>query len=668
MAQYINVVVENKNESTDIFFTYSAPDEVQVGSKVIVNFANRKKDIEAYCVEVGVQPTYDKAKIKSITSYDPARSLTPEMVETALWMKRRYGVKYYDSLKLFTVDGKRTPKTPTELSDKGINPEFTLTDDQQKAASEIIKSIESGKTSTYLIKGVTNSGKTEVYMRAVDAALSMGKTAIVLLPEIALAGQVEERFKKRYGEKLVATLHSKLRTSKKLEEWLRIRSGEAKIVVGARTSVFAPLENIGVIVIDEEHESTYKSDHNPKYETVDVAYKRAMLNGATLVLGSATPSIVSYNRAKEGVYNLIEMNKRVGDSLMPELELVDMRGEARAGNFGVLSRRLGEEISHTLNNHEQIILFLNRRGFSTQIMCPDCGYIMTCGDCDITLTYHKSSNAAVCHYCGRKYPVPSVCPDCGSKFIKYVGTGTEKVEEQVASLWPNAKVDRFDLDTASSPNDIKKTIKNFQKGETDILVGTQILAKGLDFRNVGLVGIINADVSLNIPDYRSSERTFQLITQVAGRAGRSSGKSKVIIQTYEPDSDVIIDAANGDYDSFYDSELMHRSIMNYPPYSDIISVSVVEDSPSNNDDALMYANAFRNMLLGMKGLPEGATILQPREERRKVDGKKRVVFLIKAPAGTRAGYVKAYTDFKARMTESRSNCYIELDVNPYGMI
>lgn len=666
--QYINVVIENKAEETDMFYTYLAPDEVQVGSKVTASFGVRKKDVDGYCVETDVVTEYDKSKIKEITSYDPKRSLNQEMIDTALWMKKRYGVKYFDALRLFTVDGKREPKEKKELSDIGNNPHFQLTDEQEQASSRIIQSIEDSDSKTFLIKGVTNSGKTEVYMRAVERCLEMGKTSIILLPEIALAAQVEERFKKRYGEKLVATLHSKLRTSKKLEEWLRIRRGEAKIVVGARTSVFAPLENIGLIVIDEEHESTYKSDHNPKYETVDVAYKRAKTSGATLVLGSATPSIVSYSRAKQGVYELLEMNNRVGKSKMPEIELVDMRGEARTGNFGIISRKLGEEISHTLKNREQVILFLNRRGFSTQIMCPDCGYRMTCVDCDITLTYHKSNNAAVCHYCGRKYPLPKVCPDCGSKFIKYVGAGTEQVEEKIAEFWPRATVDRFDIDTATSEGAIKKTIKKFQKGETDILVGTQILAKGLDFKNVGLVGIINADISLNIPDYRSSERTYQLITQVSGRAGRSSGKSKVIIQTYEPDSDVIIDASKGDYESFYEGELMHRNIMNYPPFSDIISVGVIEDKPREGESALAYANTFRNMLIKMKGLPEGATVLKPREETRKIDGKKRVVFLIKAPAGSRAGYVKAYIDFKNKMKESNAGCYIEIDVNPYGMI
>ena len=677
--QYINVVIDNKAEQTDSFFTYAAPDEVQVGAKLTVSFGTRRKAVDAYCVETDVVPGYDPAKIKEIDAWDSDRSLSPEIIETAKWMRQRYGVKYIDAIKMFTVNGKREmAKNKKEMAEAGKEPEFELTPEQRSASDKICGSIRAaakdgskGGATTYLIKGVTNSGKTEVYMEAVKTALSLGKTAIVLLPEIALAGQVEQRFIERFGEKKVATLHSKLTTSKKLDEWLRIRRGEAKIVVGARTSVFAPLDNIGVIVIDEEHESTYKSDHNPKFETVDVAFKRAQLNGATLVLGSATPSVVSYWRANQGVYQLIEMNHRVGESVMPELEIVDMKKEVKNGNFGVISERLAGEMSKTLSRGEQAILFLNRRGFSTHIICPDCGYVMTCEECGITMTYHKASNACVCHYCGRKKPVPKTCPDCDSKYLRFVGTGTEKVEDSVQEIWPDKKVARFDLDTASSATEIKKVIKDFQNGKTDILVGTQILAKGLDFRNVGLVGIINADLGLNIPDYRAGERTYQLITQVAGRAGRAGGQSRVIIQTYEPDSDIIADAAVGDYNSFYEAELVHRNVMNYPPFSDIISISFTEkkaaDSRSDSQETstMKYAKHFREVLVSMKGMPEGAIILRPVEEERRIDGKRRVTFMIKAPVGTRRGYLKAYLDYRERMIQSGADCYIEIDVNPY---
>ncbi len=663
--QYIDVVVDNKSVNTDNFFTFLAPDEIGVGAKLTVPFSKRKKPVDAYCVAVNVEPKFDKNKIKEILTYDPERSLNPEMIETSIWMRKRYGTKYIDAIKMFTVGGKKIPKSKTFPQETLDSDKPILTNEQKSATQKILKPIKEKKNKSFLIKGVTNSGKTEVYMRAVEEALSMGRTAIVLLPEIALSSQIEKRFVERFGKKTVATLHSKLTTSKKLGEWIRIKNGEARIVVGARTSVFAPLDNIGVIVIDEEHEGTYKSDHNPKFETVDVAYKRALLHDAVMIIGSATPDVVSYYRAKTHIYDLIEMNDRVGDSVMPDIEIVDMRKEIRNGNLSLVSIRLAEEIDKTLKKNEQIILFLNRRGFSTQILCPDCGYRMMCEDCNIGLTYHKSKNAAICHYCGKKYPLPDKCPDCGSKFIKYSGAGTERIEEDVQNLWKGATVSRFDADTATSNDEIEKIISDFKEGKTDILIGTQILAKGLDFKNVGLVGIINADTGLSIPDYRSQERTFQLITQVAGRAGRAGGKSLVVIQTFDPDSDVIKYASERDYESFYESELLHRSIMNYPPFTDIISVSCVSETV---ETSMNYANLFRDILLKMNNAPEGAVILRAREEEVKTDGKKRVTFIIKAPAGSRMGYVDSYMKFRDHLNTINKKCYIEIDINPYGII
>lgn len=659
--KYIDVVIDNKSNNTDTFFTYAAPDEVGTGARLTVPFAKRKKPVDAYCIRENPAPAYDESRIREIASYDPERSLSEEMIGTAVWMRKRYGVKYIDAVKMFTVGGKKIPeRRPSGREPQ--DPEYTLSPEQQHAAERICRYVQKREFRPFLIKGVTNSGKTEVYMRTVEEVLKQGRTAIVLLPEIALSAQVEKRFAERFGEDMVATLHSRLSTSARLGEWIRIRRGEARIVVGARTSVFAPLENIGAIIIDEEHETTYKSDHNPKYETVDVAYRRAQAHGAVLVLGSATPSVTSYSRAKAGIYELLEMKQRIGNSTLPVLEIVDMKQEIRSGNMGVISRRLAEETDRALKRGEQVILFLNRRGFSTQILCPDCGYKMTCPDCGITLTYHKSVNAAVCHYCGRKFPLPEKCPDCGNKFIRYTGTGTEKVEETVRELWPDARAARFDLDTAAKTGDAGRVIADFQKGKTDILIGTQILAKGLDFRNVGLVGIINADVSLNIPDYRSSERTFQLITQVAGRAGRAGGESRVIIQTYDPESDVIKQAAAGDYEAFYEAELLHRNIMNYPPYSDIIAVGFVSESA---DEASAYAEAFRKRLMGLRSAPQDASVLRVRLDERKTDGRFRAEFIIKAPAGSRAGYIREYMEYRDRMIESKSECFIEIDVNPY---
>ena len=669
--KYVDVVIDNKSEYMDSFFTYLAPDDINVGDKVSIPLARKPKGAEGYVVSIDTTPGIETDKVKEIISIDKDRSLTPEIIDTAIWMRSRYGVKYIDAIRMFDVTGKRIPHHIKEYHETKLEDEPTLSEEQKYAALDICNSIDNELGKSFLIHGVTNSGKTEVYIRAAKNAIAKGKTAIILVPEIALSSQIADRFSKRFGKDKVAIMHSKLKTSERLAEWMRIKSGEAKIVVGARTAVFAPASDIGVIIIDEEHESTYKSDHNPKFETVDVAFRRAKYHNATLVLGSATPSIVSYNRAMDGIYQLIEMKNRIGKSIMPEVKIVDMRDELRSGNSSVISRKLLSSIEQTVNNGDQVILFLNRRGFSTQVLCPECGYRMMCPDCDITLTYHKRDNAAICHYCGRKFKIPEICPKCGNSTLSFIGTGTERLEETIERLVPNAKVERFDLDTAKNSSEINKTLRYFNSGKTNILVGTQILAKGLDFKNVGLVGIILADSSLNIPDYRSPERTFQLITQVSGRAGRECGKSKVILQTYQPEDDTIRRAANGDYYGFYEQELAHRRNMNYPPFSDIISVTFVDKKGPKTEysSTIDHANDFRKYLLSMKNLPTGTTIYEPKLDiQRGGANRNRVFFMIKAPRGTRSGFVNAYMNYKDLMIKHRSTCHIELDINPYGII
>lgn len=669
--KYVDVVIDNKSEYMDSFFTYLAPDDINVGDKVSIPLARKPKGAEGYVVSIDTTPGIETDKVKEIISIDKDRSLTPEIIDTAIWMRSRYGVKYIDAIRMFDVTGKRIPHHIKEYHETKLEDEPTLSEEQKYAALDICNSIDNELGKSFLIHGVTNSGKTEVYIRAAKNAIAKGKTAIILVPEIALSSQIADRFSKRFGKDKVAIMHSKLKTSERLAEWMRIKSGEAKIVVGARTAVFAPASDIGVIIIDEEHESTYKSDHNPKFETVDVAFRRVKYHNATLVLGSATPSIVSYNRAMDGIYQLIEMKNRIGKSIMPEVKIVDMRDELRSGNSSVISKKLLASIEQTVNNGDQVILFLNRRGFSTQVLCPECGYRMMCPDCDITLTYHKRDNAAICHYCGRKFKIPEICPECGNSTLSFIGTGTERLEETIEGLVPNAKVERFDLDTAKNSSEIKKTLRYFNSGKTNILVGTQILAKGLDFKNVGLVGIILADSSLNIPDYRSPERTFQLITQVSGRAGRECGKSKVILQTYQPEDDTIRRAANGDYYGFYEQELAHRRNMNYPPFSDIISVTFVDKKGPKTEysSTIDHANDFRKYLLSMKNLPTGTTIYEPKLDiQRGGANRNRVFFMIKAPRGTRSGFVNAYMNYKDLMIKHRSTCHIELDINPYGII
>lgn len=666
--KYVNVIVDNRSDNTDTFYTYRTDLDVDIGDKVSVPFARRKKPIAGYIFDIDVESDLNEDKIRDIISVYKESSLNREMIDTAKWMKSRYGVRYIDAVKLFTTEGKR--ERSVEINNQEtIDYKPNLTREQENAVSQINSSILQKKHRVFLLKGVTNSGKTEVYMRAAETALMQNRGVIILVPEIALSSQMARALKARFGEDKVAVFHSKLTGGERLSEWNRIRRGTARIVVGARTAVFAPMDDIGLIVMDEEHESTYKSDHTPKYDTIDIAYKRTRNYSATLVLGSATPSVVSFNRAGVGIYKLIEMNERIGIKGFPKMEIIDMRKELRNGNRGNFSSELARAMHETLEDKRQVILFLNRRGFSTQITCLECGHRFMCNDCGINMTYHKSENAIVCHYCGRKEPVPSRCPKCGSKYLKFIGSGTERVESEAKALFPDYEIDRFDLDTAKNQRQIDRTLSRFLKKKTDILIGTQILAKGLDFKNVGLVGVMMADTTLNIPDYRSSERTFQLITQVSGRAGRGDdGKGLIIIQTYQPESKVIKAAATYDYEQFYKEELLHRKIMYYPPYSDIIAVSFAEkEKDRKNEKMLMaYANDFYERLMASSNAPGNAKLLKPVkvQGRGRTSGDK-ISFIIKSPVGSRSFYIGAFTEYRQKMLENNAECYIEIDVNPY---
>ena len=445
----------------------------------------------------------------------------------------------------------------------------TLNDEQKNAFDTILNSSKKG----FLLKGVTGSGKTEVYMNLVGKTLEEGKSAIILVPEISLTPQMIERFKGRFG-KNVALFHSKLSQGERFDEWYRIKRGEARLVVGARSAIFLPLDNLGLIVIDEEHENTYKSEQNPKYSTKEVAKFLSDIKGCKYILGSATPSIETYYKALNGELELVEIKNRVSNRPLPEMEIVDMREELKSRNLSLLSRSLYNEIKETLDRKEQIILFLNRRGFSSFVSCRSCGYVFKCPECDLSMTYHKNGYL-ICHYCGRAKREQKICPECGSKYVKFFGAGTQRVEEEVKKYFPKARVMRMDVDTTRNKDAHENIYNAFKNGEGDILIGTQMVSKGLDFKNVTLVGILAADISLNIPDYRSSERTYQIITQVAGRAGRGDKKGKVIIQTYTPNSLSIKYAIENNYDDLYNEEIKVRKIMNYPPFSNIFLISFI---------------------------------------------------------------------------------------------
>lgn len=467
-------------------------------------------------------------------------------------------------------------------NDSNTSIKYKLTNLQESAVEKVLS--KKNTNTTFLIHGVTGSGKTEVYMEIIEKLLKEGKESIVLVPEISLTEQIVSRFKRRFTDS-IAILHSRLSDGERYDEWRKISRGEVKIVIGARSAIFAPLKNIGVIIIDEEHTDSYKQDSsNPKYHALDVAKWRSNYYNCPIVLGSATPTLESYARAKKGLYQLIELKERVNKKEMPTTIIVDMNEEMKKskGNF---SNTLIENMNQVLEKGEQVILLLNRRGYSSFVSCKNCGYTEKCPNCDISLTYHKSSNTLRCHYCGYGTNLKEICPQCKEKSITSYGIGTEKIEEQLLKLFPNKKVIRMDLDTTSRKGSHEKIITDFSNHKYDILLGTQMVAKGLDFPDVTLVGVINADTSLNIPDFRSSEETFQLLCQVAGRSGRGEKPGKVIIQTFNKEHYAINYAKNHDYIGFYNQEMVIRKKLGYSPYYYMVTVRILSKSYEESKNA-----------------------------------------------------------------------------------
>lgn len=451
--------------------------------------------------------------------------------------------------------------------DSSEKKEYSLNKEQQ----EVLNEITLNKSDTYLLYGVTGSGKTNVYMKLIEKVVKEGKSAIVLVPEISLTPQIIKRFTSMFSK--IAVLHSGLSDGEKYDEYRKIKEGKVNIVIGARSAIFAPLENIGVIIIDEEHSSTYKQENNPKYHALDIAKWRSKYHNCPVLLGSATPSLESFARAQKGVYKLLTLKNRYNNIKLPKVEIIDMNEEFKKAN-GYFSNYLLEEIKSKINKGEQVILFLNKRGYSSLVTCPSCGETLKCPNCDITLTYHKSSNMLRCHYCGYATKKENECPSCHTEY-RDIGLGTEKVVSELEKLVDNAKIIRMDVDTTTKKNSHKNIIESFAKGEYNILVGTQMIAKGLDFPNVTLVGVINADISLNFPDYRSSENTFELLNQVAGRSGRGQKEGNVIIQTFNKDHYAIKYTKENDYLGFYNEEMKIRNKLGYPPYFYICLIKII---------------------------------------------------------------------------------------------
>ncbi|MGX7031508.1 primosomal protein N' [Vagococcus zengguangii] len=482
----------------------------------------------------------------------------------------------------------------------------TLNAEQQAAYEAITQAVQERQAQTFLLQGITGSGKTEVYLQVIAEVLNEGKTGIVLVPEISLTPQTVRRFKERFGPE-VAVLHSALSVGEKYDEWRKIERGEAKVVVGARSAIFAPLDNLGVIIIDEEHESSYKQEENPRYHARDLAIWRANYHQCPVVLGSATPSLETRARAQKNVYQSLYLTQRASQaSSLPTTEIIDMTEAETFGKMQTFSRHLLEKVHTRLQRKEQVVLMLNRRGYSSFVMCRDCGYVVPCPNCDISLTLHMDSHSMKCHYCGHEEEIPNTCPDCQSQKIRYYGTGTQKVEEELQQLFPEARILRMDVDTTRRKGAHERLLEQFGNHEADILLGTQMIAKGLDFPNVTLVGVLNADTALNLPDFRASERTFQLLTQVSGRAGRGDKPGEVVIQTFNPEHYAIQLAQRQDYERFFRYEMKIRHEANYPPY--YFTAQIIASHPEEN----VVAKKMYDILLGLKEqLSDQAIVLGP---------------------------------------------------------
>ncbi len=558
-------------------------------------------------------------------------------------------------IKICDVQVMRNPVVHIERDSKK-----ELTAEQKKVLDAIDAKADSGFCE-FLLHGVTGSGKTEVFLHAIDKCISIGKKAIMLVPEISLTPQMVKRFSARFGER-IAVMHSGLSLGERYDEWCRIRDGKADIVIGARSAVFAPVTDIGMIIIDEEHEQSYKSEMQPRYNTHEVAAYRARQYGAVLIRASATPKLESYYDALSGKTQLLEIQNRISKRGMPEVAIVDMREELQKGNRTILSDLLKREIEKNLENGEQTILFLNRRGYSTFVSCRSCGFVAECPNCSISLTYHKYTDTLRCHYCGHTIKNYKKCPECGSNYIRYFGGGTQRVEEEIKAIFPDCRVMRMDNDTTSGKGGHERVLREFEKSKADILIGTQMVAKGLDFPNVTLVGVISADTSLFADDFRASERTFDLLEQVTGRAGRAEKLGRAVIQTYSPEHPAIVLASKHNYKAFYEGEIKARRAINYPPFCDIISVGF-----SGKNDALVKecANRFARSLSANDRLSGKARLIGPiRASISKIQNKFRWQIIIKTKRGINMTEHLADATAFCRKDKNYDEILIVTDINP----
>ncbi|CEJ74815.1 Primosomal protein N' (ATP-dependent helicase priA) (Replication factor Y) [[Clostridium] sordellii] len=576
------------------------------------------------------------------------------------------GLKEKNIINIKETDFYRNPEQIYSVEHKDIK----LNEEQEKVVNLINQEMFNEDKKPYMIHGVTGSGKTEVYMEIIENALNQGLDSLMLVPEISLTPQTISRFRNKFGN-IVGVFHSQLSEGEKHDVYKQVKEGKIRILIGARSALFMPFTSLGVIIIDEFHESAYKSEKNPKFNTIEVANFISRKREVSLVLGSATPSIEEYYKAINGKYKLLEINKRANNKPMPKIEVVDMKDELMIGNKSIFSSRLKLDMEEAVKNKNQIILFLNRRGYSNFVSCRKCGYVFTCENCDISLTYHKKSNTGKCHYCGYEKEIPKECPECKSKYIKPFGIGTQKIEEEIKSLFPNMRVLRLDRDTTSKKGSFDRILNSFKNKEADVLIGTQMLSKGLDFDNVTLVGILSADMILKFPDFRSAENTFQLITQVSGRAGRSEQEGKVILQTYDTEHYAIKHAINYDFKGFYQDEIKIRKLFDYAPFNNMLSVvlsgknnKLVEINAKKMYDTLAY-------LLNERGIEDLSFILGPNQcSISKINQNYRWQILFKdedIEINLLKGIIK-YICITKREIVFDKDINISIDINPYSVL
>lgn len=582
-VKYASIIIDISHENVDRVFQYRIPEEllpeIRIGTQVRVPFGAGNRTRKGYVVDITEKADYDITKIKEIAEV-VSGSVTAgsQLIELAWWMKEQYGSTMNRALKTVLPVKQKVKARNKQVvqSMVGAEPQcapITLNPMQQTIADRFCQDYDAGLRKPWLIHGITGSGKTEVYMAMIDHVLALGKEVIVLIPEIALTYQTVMRFYRRFGEK-ICVMHSRLSAGERYDQFERARKGETSIMIGARSALFTPFLNLGLIIMDEEHEGAYKSEVTPRYHAREVAEKLADMNGAQFVMGSATPSVEAYAKAQAGIYELFTLDKRAGGgSSLASTEVIDLRREMEAGNKSIFSYRLQTLIADRLAKKEQIMLFMNRRGYSSFVSCRSCGEAVKCPHCDVSLTLHNH-NRLVCHYCGYSIPMPKHCPSCTSPYLAGFGIGTQKIEEMAAQMFPDARILRMDLDTTSRKGGHEAILSAFAKREADILIGTQMIVKGHDFPGVTLVGILAADTSLYAPDYRCAERTFQLLVQAAGRAGRGCRPGTAVIQTYVPDHYCIETAAAQDYAEFFRQEMGYRKLMSYPPACHMLSVQV----------------------------------------------------------------------------------------------